>query len=797
MAAATQLHAYFHLVSELSPSLVLDVNDNGGVVVNRCVGGDTQLFRVDDCGRLVTRSGLAVTAVGDGARLQLRALPVATVDNSNAVEFHKDLTVHLPRRRLCLEVFRNGTLPGTRVCAAPFHGYSNQQWKESSCVRYGERITLKHEDTRGFLSSYARNYCGGSCQQEVACVLRPEQAHSVWIVKPRNNAAEALFGTPVKSGDSFRLEHEATQRNLHSQQAYSPITQQQEVSCFGDSGHGDLNCDWRVECGEVGDPWLPGFAVKLYHNSSGQVLHSHQDQLHPGLLEVTCSNDRESSDFWRVTSRETGTRITNDAHTAGEYFVICADAGRLSDCVVDVSENGDLVMAPFNGNDCQWFEIRKGRITSRSGETLFVAPEGGKFVAKAAKEPPEGCRWTWTLQTDGSVRLDQQPSSCLTVCNDNRVCFEAAQGLPKEHWKLWSFSAAHNCDVITYVPGTCKFSSLVEAQAAALCSPCCLAITQEDNKTFTLRVGHQRHGAPASASSRGTTSWFKRPFYLDGSYEPGYPPPRRPSCGDALRHFLLVEHAPHIWLALHPRKEQEPYRPASVEWSFQIMERFRNSDNKFWLRVQEAVVSPFDAHNEVFHGPKDLGDVPVYGFFVHTSDNEVSLVYSCWFPYHCGDNVDNRKRRVHVGDWQCCIVKLKNGVPAELCTCTNEDGVTWRCCDFLEAERHGGHPVIYCAWGTHGTSAGAASGACIGCGELWETERNVAGFNYNGRRGLGRPWPAWMSREFSNAGGGDEHVPGNGPIFRWGDPARCGDGATLADGPEGPASTLAAWFPTC
>lgn len=44
----------------------------------------------------------------------------------------------------------------------------------------------------------------------------------------------------LKCGDTIRLEHALTKKNLHSEEIYqSLITNGQEVSAFGYSGHGD------------------------------------------------------------------------------------------------------------------------------------------------------------------------------------------------------------------------------------------------------------------------------------------------------------------------------------------------------------------------------------------------------------------------------------------------------------------------------------------------------------------------------------------------------------------------------
>ena len=44
----------------------------------------------------------------------------------------------------------------------------------------------------------------------------------------------------MKCGDSIRLEHSLTKKNLHSEEAFvSMVTKSQEVCGFGNSGHGN------------------------------------------------------------------------------------------------------------------------------------------------------------------------------------------------------------------------------------------------------------------------------------------------------------------------------------------------------------------------------------------------------------------------------------------------------------------------------------------------------------------------------------------------------------------------------
>ena len=51
---------------------------------------------------------------------------------------------------------------------------------------------------------------------------------------------------PVKCGDTIRLLHIATRRNLHSHLFQSPLSNNQEVSAFGENGDGDEGDNWGI-----------------------------------------------------------------------------------------------------------------------------------------------------------------------------------------------------------------------------------------------------------------------------------------------------------------------------------------------------------------------------------------------------------------------------------------------------------------------------------------------------------------------------------------------------------------------
>jgi dolichyl-phosphate-mannose--protein O-mannosyl transferase len=61
----------------------------------------------------------------------------------------------------------------------------------------------------------------------------------------------------------MRLEHLATNKNLHSHHFSSPLSNNQEISAYGDQGEGDTGDHWIVVC--RGDYWMRDEPVMLKH----------------------------------------------------------------------------------------------------------------------------------------------------------------------------------------------------------------------------------------------------------------------------------------------------------------------------------------------------------------------------------------------------------------------------------------------------------------------------------------------------------------------------------------------------
>jgi len=106
---------------------------------------------------------------------------------------------------------------------------------------YGATFKLSHGWTGRTLHSHALNYghAGSSGQQQVTCFEGADD-NDLWRIKAAHGQPDdAKAGQAVRNGDIVRLEHVLTRRNLHSHSGHpSPVTGQQEVTCFGSGGTG-------------------------------------------------------------------------------------------------------------------------------------------------------------------------------------------------------------------------------------------------------------------------------------------------------------------------------------------------------------------------------------------------------------------------------------------------------------------------------------------------------------------------------------------------------------------------------
>lgn len=97
------------------------------------------------------------------------------------------------------------------------------------------------------------------------------------------------------------MNHLSTKRNLHSHLFQSPLSNNQEVSAFGENGEGDTGDNWMVECDD--EFWKRDEPIRLKHLDTNKYLHITGDTfgrpIH-GQLEVSCYHIANQYNLWRV-----------------------------------------------------------------------------------------------------------------------------------------------------------------------------------------------------------------------------------------------------------------------------------------------------------------------------------------------------------------------------------------------------------------------------------------------------------------------------------------------------------------
>ena len=136
-------------------------------------------------------------------------------------------------------------------------------------VTIGSSVKLMNKAYKVRLHSHDIKYGSGSGQQSVTGMNDEVDANSYWQV--RSPSSEAFMrGTPIKCGQKIRLTHVRTTANLHSHHVGSPLSNEQEVSCYGENGEGDHLDNWEVVCS--GAFWRRDQFVRFKHVETGAYL---------------------------------------------------------------------------------------------------------------------------------------------------------------------------------------------------------------------------------------------------------------------------------------------------------------------------------------------------------------------------------------------------------------------------------------------------------------------------------------------------------------------------------------------
>lgn len=153
------------------------------------------------------------------------------------------------------------------------------------------------------LHSHEVKYGSGSGQQSVTAIEDVGDHNSYWRIQSKVGAPASACarGTPVKCGQTVRLTHVNTGKNLHSHHFQSPLSHNLEVSAFGEGGEGDDGDNWVVVC--AGKHWKRDERVRFKHVATDHYLHVSGDSygrpIH-GQREVSGYSQQNDLNYWRA-----------------------------------------------------------------------------------------------------------------------------------------------------------------------------------------------------------------------------------------------------------------------------------------------------------------------------------------------------------------------------------------------------------------------------------------------------------------------------------------------------------------
>ncbi|CAO1630114.1 unnamed protein product [Jaminaea pallidilutea] len=218
--------------------------------------------------------------------------------------------------------------PGDAQMSSLFQAHlrGNDFAKNPLEAAYGSKATFKNMGYGGgLLHSHVQTYPVGSQQQQVTCYHYQDNNNEFVITPtwedeplPADPNDESVPLRMLKNGDTVRLVHASTGRNLHSHKVAAPITKENyEVSGYGNATVGDANDYWVVEV--VDDMHLgrakPGMNVRslttrirfrhkllnCYLRAANAIL----PQWGWKQVEVSCDKENNTKDdhtYWNIES---------------------------------------------------------------------------------------------------------------------------------------------------------------------------------------------------------------------------------------------------------------------------------------------------------------------------------------------------------------------------------------------------------------------------------------------------------------------------------------------------------------
>lgn len=162
-------------------------------------------------------------------------------------------------------------------------------------------MKLANQKTGHLLHSLDVSYGSGSGQQAVIGSTSQDSAESMWVVRSEG----CKQGDAIEKNQLIRLQHARTGKWLHSHLFQSPLSGQQEVSCFGSSEQSDTGDMWEIEWDDGKKAaWMQDMAIRLKHKDTGRYLSNH-GKMYPrpiaGNSEVFASSAKGKEQLFKAT----------------------------------------------------------------------------------------------------------------------------------------------------------------------------------------------------------------------------------------------------------------------------------------------------------------------------------------------------------------------------------------------------------------------------------------------------------------------------------------------------------------
>lgn len=190
------------------------------------------------------------------------------------------------------------------------HKAEVREMLDEQSLTCGSVVRLKHSSSGYHLHSHDISYGSGSTQQSVTTLKSDGDAGSLWIFKEADGEKPCRSGDPLPCGAKVRLEHMNTHKNLHSHEYSSPLSGNNEVSCYGDKGFGDNGDNWMLECQGNVEKIVGSTKFRLRHINTDNYLYARRAYKFDdsncrgcpinGQGEVSGASYRDDNTFWEV-----------------------------------------------------------------------------------------------------------------------------------------------------------------------------------------------------------------------------------------------------------------------------------------------------------------------------------------------------------------------------------------------------------------------------------------------------------------------------------------------------------------